>query len=357
MPVITTYPGVYIEELASTALSVSGSSTAVPVFAIANTDAVFPNTPTRINSWLEYVSHLGSVGFDSKSNRDVAIRTYFENGGGYCYLVKADKLVTEVPALDDATLLVAAGENIQAAVTTLCVTGNNLFAILDGPEDEDLASDWAALYNETEYAAIYYPWLKADWTAVDVIIPPSAAVAGAYCLNDRSRGVWKAPANMALQGGVLPLFKVSDSFQGDHTTEGYALNMIRQFNNGSPLIWGARTSTAADDEEWRYVPVRRLFNSAEKDIKDTMQTLMYEPNSQPTWERARSAISNYLFGLWKQGGLAGAREEEAYFVKIGLNVTMTPDDINDGKMIVQVGMAAVRPAEFIILQFTQDVAQ
>jgi phage tail sheath protein FI len=84
---------------------------------------------------------------------------------------------------------------------------------------------------------------------------------------------------------------------------------------------------------------------------------MYEPNSQPTWERARSAISNYLYSLWRQGGLAGAREEEAYFVKIGLNVTMSPDDINDGKMIVQVGMAAVRPAEFIILQFTQDVAQ
>ncbi|MBV8042106.1 phage tail sheath C-terminal domain-containing protein [Pluralibacter sp.] len=348
MPVTTTYPGVYIEELASTALSVSANATAVPVFAFAGDSS--SAAVTRIHSWLEFTS---TPEF-SDPTLNACIRTYFENGGGPCYLVPTGSMELEVPKLDDATLLVAAGQEIGTAVTALCTEGKNLFAILDGPTQPP-ASVGAITGTANEYAAIYYPWLQASWTTVD--IPPSAAVAGAYCLNDRSRGVWKAPANMALQGGVLPKYRVSDTFQGAHTTGDKALNMIRQFNNGSPLIWGARTSKAATEEEWRYVPVRRLFNSAEKDIGDTMQTLMYEPNSQPTWERARSAISNYLYSLWRQGGLAGAREEEAYFVKIGLNVTMSPDDINDGKMIVQVGMAAVRPAEFIILQFTQDVAQ
>ncbi|MGK0602876.1 phage tail sheath family protein [Yokenella regensburgei] len=353
MPVITTYPGVYIEEIESTVLAVSSNATAVPVFAYSGTVKAPPRI--RINNWHEYSQYIFPRQPHAEANQlDFCMRTYFENGGGYCYLVPTDRLITQVPLLDDVTLLVAAGEDISDAVDALCVEGCNLFAILDGPKEKP--SDTLVVDGDpNKYAAIYYPWLKASWAGMD--IPPSAAVAGAYCLNDRSRGVWKAPANMALQGGVLPKYKITDDFQGAHTTGEKALNMIRQFNNGSPLIWGARTSTAEEDAEWRYVPVRRLFNSAEKDIKDTMQTMMFEPNSQPTWERVRSAVNNYLYGLWRQGGLAGTTPEEAYFVQIGLGVTMTQADIDAGKMIVKVGMAAVRPAEFIILQFTQDVAQ
>ncbi|KVP85351.1 phage tail protein [Burkholderia ubonensis] len=379
MPVTTTYPGVYIEEMASKALSVSTNATAVPVFAIDDTDAVFTTPVTRINSWLDYMSYLGEARFDPINVRDISLRTYFENGGSYCYLVQMGKMQAEVPKLDDVTLLVSAGQNLQSVVATLCGEGKNLFAILDGPEEDittanpippspgegeddgeelnalaiNANSTWFNSYDETPYAAIYYPWLTSSWA--DQKIPPSAAIAGAYCRNDNARGVWKAPANISLQGGVLPAFRVTDDFQGKNTHGGKALNMIRQFNNGSPLIWGART--CEDTDSWRYIPVRRLFNSAEKDIKSAMQFVMFEPNSQPTWERVRSAITNYLYGLWKQGGLAGSKPEEAYFVQIGLGVTMTEDDINQGKMIVKVGMAAVRPAEFIILQFTQDVVQ
>lgn len=349
------YPGVYIEERSSSVLSVSGNATAVPVFAFAPDSTSV--AVTRINSWLDFINYRGEAEIDNANILDVSIRTYFDNGGGYCYLVPTESLIQEVPKLDDVTLLVAAGEDIRAAVQILCTTGKQLFAILDGPQTDpdSFDSDWDASYADTAYAAIYYPWLEApSWAEVD--IPPSAAVAGAYCLNDRSRGVWKAPANMALQGGVIPKFKVTDEFQGMYTDVDNALNMIRQFNNGSPLIWGARTSQSTSNE-WRYVPVRRLFNSTEKDIKYTMHSMMYEPNNQPTWERVRSAINNYLYGLWRQGGLAGTKPEEAYRVWIGLGETMTQDNINEGQMIVKVGMAAVRPAEFIILQFTQDVAQ
>jgi phage tail sheath protein FI len=107
---------------------------------------------------------------------------------------------------------------------------------------------------------------------------------------------------------------------------------------------------------WRYVSVRRLFNSAEADIKKAMQNFVFEPNNQPTWEKVRNACENYLYGLWKQGALVGTTPKQAYNVQIGLNVTMSADQIAQGQMIVTVGMAAVRPAEFIILQFTQNMA-
>lgn len=353
MTVTTTYPGVYIEELASSAMSVSSSATAVPVFAITDDDTEFPDKVTRINSWLDYMGKVNNS-FNSTSVRDLSIRTYFENGGGYCYLIPQKHLSSEIPKLDDVTLLVAAGLDIHSDVTRLCGSGSTIFAILDGPNDDfsNWPTDVLTNYNELANTAIYYPWLNASWA--DTEIPPSAAVAGAYCLNDRTRGVWKAPANMVLQGGVIPAYKVTDDIQGKYTQD-KAINMIRQFNNSSTVIWGTRT--CKDDDAWRYVPVRRLFNTVERDIKSAMKVAMFEPNSQPTWESVRSAITNYLYSLWQQGGLTGASVEDAFFVQVGKGVTMTEDDINQGKMIVKVGLAAVRPAEFIILQFSQDVAK
>lgn len=350
MSTVLTYPGVYIEELGSMPLSIASGATAVP--AIATSDSAVTGV-IRINSWMEFLALVKT--FDGAKKTHVAVRSYFINGGGYCYLIPTDKLVAEVPGLDDITLLVAAGENIQEAVATLCVNGASLFAILDG-EDKALGDIGAAALSATPHAAVYYPWLSAAWgsdgSAVDV--PPSAAVAGAYCTTDRERGVWKAPANVVLRGGLTPKFKVSDELQGQHNS-GLALNMLREFDGRGLLIWGARTLEDSDD--WRYVPVRRLFSSVEKDVKRSMHTMMFEPNSQATWERVRSAIDNYLHQLWRQGALQGGTPQDAYFVKIGLDQTMTQDDISQGKLIASVGIAAVRPAEFIILQFTQDMGQ
>lgn len=368
MTITTTYPGVYVEELESTALSVSKNATAIPVFVINDKDKIF-NKTTRINSWLDYINRLGEIGFDPKNTRDVSLRAYFENGGGYCYLVNSVNLLEEVPKLDDATLIVEAGEKISG-LAELCGEGKNLFAILDGPVS-DISVQLKSTNQEntpktkntesytnlptSKYAAAYYPWLSAEWA--NTPIPPSAAVAGAYCSNDRSRGVWKAPANMVLQGGLIPIFKVTDDIQGQYTKGDKAINMIRQFNNSDPTIWGARTLTVKNDDSWRYVSVRRLFNSVEHDIKNVMQFVMYEPNNQPTWERVRAAIENYLYGLWSQGAFLGNKPEEAYFVQIGKDITMTQDNILAGEMIVKIGLAAVRPAEYIILQFTQEIAQ
>ncbi|CDM88889.1 phage tail sheath family protein [Xenorhabdus bovienii] len=350
----TSYPGVYIEELNSLALSVSNSATAVPVFAVNEQNKhINEDTATRINSWMDYLNLTGE--FDNKDKLAVSLRAYFANGGGYCYLIQTKSLEKIIPTLDDVTLLVAAGEEIKTSVDILCQAGKGLFAIFDGSETEltiNGAEEAKGKYTATQFAAVYYPWLKADWAKA--AIPPSAAMAGVYAAVDLSRGVWKAPANVALKGGLEPAFLVTDELQGVYNS-GRAINMIRNFSNTGTTVWGART--LEDSDNWRYVPVRRLFNTVERDVKRAMSFAMFEPNNQPTWERVRAAISNYLHGLWQQGGLAGSKEEEAYFVQIGKGITMTPDQINQGQMIVKVGLAAVRPAEFIILQFTQDVEQ
>ncbi|AHK18478.1 phage tail sheath family protein [Yersinia similis] len=354
MTTSTSYPGVYIEELNSLALSISNSATAVPVFAVGeNSNIVDEGEATRINSWMDYLNLAGD--FNHSDKLAISLRAYFTNGGGYCYLIKTSDLEAVIPTLDDVTLLVAAGENIQVAVDTLCQPGKGLFAILDGPKTAltiNGVEDAQSKYTATPFAAVYYPWLTADWADAD--IPPSAVMAGVYAAVDLSRGVWKAPANIALKGGLEPKFLVTDDLQGVYNSN-RAFNMIRNFTNTGTTVWGART--LEDKDNWRYIPVRRLFNTAERDIRRAMSFAVFEPNSQPTWERVRAAVSNYLYDLWRQGALAGNSEEEAYFVQIGLGVTMTADQINEGKMIIKIGMAAVRPAEFIILQFTQDVEQ
>ncbi|MCK3670241.1 phage tail sheath family protein [Photorhabdus noenieputensis] len=365
MTINTTYPGVYIEEDASLALSVRTSATAVPVFAAANTNKFLSTEDhVRINSWLDYLTRKSGQ-FDPGDKLDISLRAYFINGGGYCYLVKNEKLEKQVPKLDDVTLLVAAGEDISEVTVKLCLPGKGLFAIFDGPFTQiDLnqnPDEVLKTYTATAYGAVYYPWLTAEWGEKDeegkrasVDIPPSAVMAGIYASVDNHRGVWQAPANVPIQGGLQPKYPVTDDLQGQYNKD-KALNMIRTFPKSSPLVWGART--LEDSDNWRYIPVRRLFNSAERDIKNAMSFAVFEPNSQPTWEVVRRAINNYLYSLWQQGGLVGNKAEQAYFVQIGKGITMTDDNIKHGEMIVKVGMAAVRPAEFIILQFTQNIGQ
>ncbi|AXG43125.1 phage tail protein [Photorhabdus sp. S12-55] len=365
MTINTTYPGVYIEEDASLALSVRSSATAVPVFAVGDENLFRSGDDYhRVNSWLEYLALRGRQ-FNPSDKLDISLRAYFINGGGYCYLVKTKDLVNQVPKLDDVTLLVAAGEDITTAVGTLCQPGKGLFAIFDGPVTQiDLnqkPDEVLKIYTATAYGAVYYPWLTAEWgekneegKRASVDIPPSAVMAGIYASVDNNRGVWQAPANVAIQGGLQPKYPVTDDLQGQYNKD-KALNMIRTFPKSSPLVWGART--LEDSDNWRYIPVRRLFNSAERDIKNAMSFAVFEPNSQPTWEVVRRAIDNYLYSLWQQGGLVGNKAEQAYFVQIGKGITMTDVDIKQGKMIVKIGMAAVRPAEFIILQFTQNIGQ
>lgn len=193
-------------------------------------------------------------------------------------------------------------------------------------------------------------------TRTMTLLPASGAIAGVYAAVDRTRGVWKAPANVSLADVSGPAVKINDQIQEDLnvTSSGKSVNAIRAFTGKGTLVWGART-LAGNDNEWRYVPVRRFFNMAEESIKKATEPFVFEPNDRNTWVRVRAMIENFLTVQWRQGALAGAVPQQAFYVKAGLGETMTAQDILEGRMIVEVGMAVVRPAEFIILRFAHKM--
>ncbi len=191
------------------------------------------------------------------------------------------------------------------------------------------------------------------------VVPPSGAVAGLYSYVDNNRGVWKAPANVSVSSVVGPIVIIDNDIQEDLNVDanaGKSINAIRSFTGKGTLVWGART-LAGNDNEWRYISVRRFFNMVEESVKKSTGWAVFEPNDATTWGKVRSMISNYLLQKWKEGALQGATPDDAYFVKVGLGLTMTYDDILNGIMKVEIGMAVVRPAEFIILSFSHKMVE
>jgi phage tail sheath protein FI len=188
-------------------------------------------------------------------------------------------------------------------------------------------------------------------------VPPSGAVAGIYAFTDDTRGVWKAPANVSLDA-VSDVTEFIDSSEQEDlnvdTTAGKSVNAIRPFTGRGILVWGART-LAGNDNEWRYVSVRRFFIMVEESLKKSTFWAVFESNDANLWVKVKSMIENYLIQKWRDGALAGAAPEDAFFVNVGLGITMTAEDILEGRLIIEVGMAVVRPAEFIILRFSHKM--
>jgi len=192
-----------------------------------------------------------------------------------------------------------------------------------------------------------------------IILPPSASVAGVYARVDNARGVWKAPANEALQAVSGVTCEISDQIQRNLNVDvnaGKSINAIRFFSGRGIKIWGARTLDG-NSNEWRYVSVRRYFNMVEESTKKASEGFVFEPNDANTWVKVKAMIENFLINQWRSGALAGAKPEHAFYVKIGINETMTAFDILEGRMIVEIGLAVVRPAEFIILRFSHKMQE
>lgn len=204
-----------------------------------------------------------------------------------------------------------------------------------------------------------YNRIKKEIQKNKVTLYPCGAIAGIYASVDRDRGVWKAPANVSVSLVKEPTVLVTSAEQADlnvDATTGKSINAIRFFNGKGNMVWGART-LAGNDNEWRYVPVRRFFNFMEESIKKATEFVIFESNSKPTWVKTKAMIENFLTQLWRDGALAGAKPEHAFFVKIGLGETMTALDILEGRMNIEIGVAAVRPAEFIILKFSHKLQE
>ena len=248
--------------------------------------------------------------------------------------------------------LAAAGDTTAAFFSALSATPLTYDTPSSGPVtlgSEVVRTKHTDLYNK----------IKAALDSMRVILPPSGAVAGVYAKVDRERGVWKAPANVGLASVIGPMEKLSNEDQETlnvDPTGGKSINAIRSFTGKGTLIWGTRT-LAGNDNEWRYIPVRRLFNLIEESIQKATAFAVFEPNNAITWLKLKTMIESYLDGLWRQGALAGATPEAAFFVNVGLGKSMTQQDILEGRMMIEVGIAAVRPAEFIILRFSHKLQE
>lgn len=253
-----------------------------------------------------------------------------------------------LPAAEDATIE-EAGEEKEPTVW------ERAEAIAKDTSDPERALKIAAIIPQLEG----YDSALAALQAQAAIVPPSGALAGIYAATDKRVGVWQAPANLGI-AAVKGLTQIITDNQQDNMNEdpktAKSVNAIRFFKGKGILVWGSRTLNGGSNE-WRYVPVRRLFNYVEQSVKLSTYWAVFQPNDSNTWIKIKCQISNFLNNLWRDGALAGATPEDAYFVEVGEGVTMTADDINRGYMIIRVGLAAVRPAEFIVLQFSHKVQE
>jgi len=206
---------------------------------------------------------------------------------------------------------------------------------------------------------ILYQQLRNVLTQVAMILPPSPAIAGIYAQTDASRGVFKAPANVGVAAIVGPNVKIDHDTQGlmnVDATGGKSVNAIRTLTGRGTVVWGARTLDG-NSNEWRYVNVRRFFIFAEESIQKALNGFVFEPNDANTWVTVRAMIENFLTLQWRDGALQGVKPEHAFFVRVGLGQTMTAQDILEGRMIIEIGMAVVRPAEFIIMRIMHKLPE
>jgi len=190
------------------------------------------------------------------------------------------------------------------------------------------------------------------------ILPPSGAIAGVITTTDNAEGPWQAPANTSIVGAADLPIRLSESQQGPlnmDAVSGKSINVIRFFNGIGILIWGARTLDG-NSGDWKYISVRRTMTFLEQSCKLAARAYVFEPNNKNTWEAVKSMISSFLTSIWKEGGLIGATPADAFSVDCGLGTTMTGDDLLNGFMKVTIKVAVVRPAEFIVLSFEQQMA-
>jgi phage tail sheath protein FI len=227
--------------------------------------------------------------------------------------------------------------------------GDGTIASLANAKLSDLSVSEPSLYRS----------IVAEIKKKFVDLSPCGAIAGIYARVDRERGVWKAPANVGINSVIGPVQKITHEEQellNIDASSGKSINAIRSFTGKGTLVWGART-LAGNDNEWRYVPVRRLYIFIEESVKKATEFVVFEPNDANTWLRAKTMIENFLTSLWRDGALAGSKPADAFFVKVGLGETMTSQDLLEGRMNIEIGLAAVRPAEFIILKFSHKLQE
>lgn len=290
------------------------------------------------------------------ANTDVKVKNIL-NVNAINFDLELKKLESYTP-LNTQTAIVSTVNAFASVGTNLIAVGTEIKKV-EGKDKNNGAlngrklSDVAAVDNST------YNKILTAIGNLPLELPPSSAIAGVYARVDSERGVWKAPANVSLNYVTNLSVKITNSDQEDLNVDvvaGKSINAIRAFTGKGILVWGART-LAGNDNEWRYVPVRRFFNMVEESVKKATSQFVFEPNDANTWVKVRAMIENFLILQWRAGALAGAKPEQAFYVRVGLGQTMTAEDILNGYMHIEIGMAVVRPAEFIVLKFSHKLQE
>lgn len=238
----------------------------------------------------------------------------------------------------------------------------NRMVILDPPPDRVKPQDvnrWLTeeFSRRSQFAALYYPWIMVPNprnNGKPIAVPPCGHMAGIWSRTDETRGVYKAPANETPRGVIGLTYDCN--FREQELLNPIGINCIRPFPNRGIRVWGARTLVEPDITEWRYISVRRLISYIEKSIELGTQWVVFEPNDRDLWERVKRTINNYLTRLWREGALYGASPSEAFYVKCDEDIN-TPETMMLGRLYVEVGVAPVRPAEFVIFRVSQWTGQ
>jgi len=313
-----------------------------------------------------FTKHFGGFTSTNKQQNWLAhaVYGYFNNGGTRCWVTRAaqdslsDALETFKP-IDEISLVAIPGATdkpLQTAILDHCEDKNlqDRFAILDaalGKPDDLTAQNVFKGVRSSKYAAIYFPWIKVfDPAAQEVIaVPPSGHIAGIYARVDAERGVHKAPANEVIRGALDVDTPISRRDQDGLNPDG--VNVIRKFN-GNITVWGARTIGGERNGEWKYINVRRLFIYLRESIDQGTQWVVFEPNTPELWAKITRNITAFLTNVWRDGALFGNTPQEAFYVKCDAEIN--PPEVRDlGQVVTEIGVAVVKPAEFVIFRISQ----
>ena len=386
-------PGVYVEEVdrGSKPIEAVGTNT---VGFLGESSKGPQNESVLITNWSQFVKTFGDFK-DCSEHLAHAVYGFFNNGGSRCFVVnvgaptdahkevkaqgekKDDKApVAATPGggrdalyigrdggpgartglkcfeeVDEIAIVAAPGTTspaIQDALLSHCETRKDRFAVLDSPETITGGIDKLPKPRDSKYGAYYFPWIQVyDPDKGNIFVPPSGHIAGVYSRTDSERGVHKAPANELVRGALGLKYNVSKGEQDLLNPKG--INAIR-FMNGGIRIWGARTLSS--DPSWRYINVRRLFIMVESSIERATQWVVFEPNDHRLWKRVQRTIASFLTLLWRNGALMGTSPEQAFYVKCD-DETNPPEVIDAGQLVVEIGLAPVKPAEFVIFRIGQ----
>jgi hypothetical protein len=381
-------PGVYLAEIHTGAKPIAGVSTSTTAFVGLTRRGPFAaaKVPRELSSFAEfeqvyggledlklppnanYLAHAARAFFDEGGRRLVVARVKPARPNGNATISDWQNALNSLAKLKSVSIIAAPGTTEQGrlanAIQSRLIAHAEAvkayrFAVLDIPRGKIPleASAYRKIFDSKQ-AAFCYPWvavsnpLRNRSQSTQLSLPPSGFLCGIYARSDLERGVFKAPANEVVRSAIGLERRVSHAEQETLNPEG--VNCLRYFEGRGFRVWGART--ASTDPEWKYVNVRRYFLYLEQSIDQGTQWAVFEPNAEPLWAKVRQAVSDFLFNEWRQGGLMGQKPEQAFFVRCDRTI-MTQSDINAGRLICQVGVAPIKPAEFVIFRIGQKTAR